>query len=369
MSIHYQVGDDDVLRDYNGKEIGKVDYFGQVKHGWQDRGYIRDDGRYIDEYKRDQGWTIRSTKSSFDAEAVGTGIGLLIFGVVALIQWLQHRKREQGASDRLPSNPLNTWAIPKPNPLPRGSISLMLSNNIPFDFVYVPEGEFLMGNEKKIERIFSPQDSETPEHHVFLPGYWISRHPVTVQQFVTFIERSGHKVDLVKRSRSGESPNWPVTNVSWPDAVAFCIWASVTTGHYIGLPTEAQWEKAARGTDGRLYPWGNSYDQTRCNGGWKGHGHPTPIGMFSPQGDSPYGCTDMAGNVEEWTSSRYGRYPFRSDDGREDPRPYGHGVREVRGGSYNKNNPASVSVTRRDGYGEIAEGCWETVGFRCVCSQ
>jgi formylglycine-generating enzyme required for sulfatase activity len=359
----YKVGNDRILRDNNGNTIGKVGYDNQVRDSYHDRGKINSDGKYIDQYGRDLGYSVRDTGSSIDYEAIGTGIGLLIAGAAALVSWLSGQK-DKGHERSIQTN----ISVDVKEPLPKNNITLSLTPEVSLELIYIPAGEFLMGNEKRSNWIF-PVDSEAPEHHVYLPGYWISRHPITVQHFLAFVQLSGHKVDLVERRRSGEESSWPVTNVSWPDAVAFCTWASVATGHLIRLPTEAEWEKAARGVDGRLYPWGNNYDQSKCNGGWKGYGHPTPVGMFSPQGDSPYGCTDMAGNVEEWTSSRYGRYPYQSDDGREDPRPYGHGVREVRGGSYNKNNPSNVSVVRRDGYGEIPWGHWETVGFRCVCAQ
>ena len=109
-----------------------------------------------------------------------------------------------------------------------------------------------------------------------------------------------------------------MTFVSWHDAQAFCEWASRESGLTICLPSEAQWEKAARGTDGRTWPWGNQpLDDKRCNYN-SNIKEPSPAGMYSPLGDSPYGCADMAGNVWEWTSSLYKDYPYRAGDGRED---------------------------------------------------
>jgi len=100
--------------------------------------------------------------------------------------------------------------------------------------------------------------------------------------------------------------NHPMVLVSWDDAVAFCRWASQVSGKTVRLPSEAEWEKAARGTDGRIYPWGNQLpDKTRCNFDMN-VSDTTAIGQFSPSGDSPYGCTDMAGNVGEWVVDRFG---------------------------------------------------------------
>jgi formylglycine-generating enzyme required for sulfatase activity len=123
-----------------------------------------------------------------------------------------------------------------------------------------------------------------------------------------------------------------VVNVTWYDAVAYCRWLSEVTGKPYSLPSEAEWEKAARGTEGWIYPWGNDWDQTRCNSQTNGLGDTAPVGAYA-QGSSPYDVLDMAGNVWEWTRSLYPRpYPYNAADGRENLDAEGYC--RARGGSF-----------------------------------
>jgi formylglycine-generating enzyme required for sulfatase activity len=110
-----------------------------------------------------------------------------------------------------------------------------------------------------------------------------------------------------------ELHNHPVGGVSWDDAVAYTAWLADLTGDPWRLPTEAEWEKAARGTDGRIYPWGDKFDKKRCTTSESGKGTTTPVGSH-PSGASPYGVLDMAGNVWEWTSSRFIPYPYSASE-------------------------------------------------------
>lgn len=195
--------------------------------------------------------------------------------------------------------------------------------------VYVPPGPFLMGsNPSKDKMAF---EDESPQHEIILAGYFIGRYPVTVAQFRSFVTASGYR-SKDQSSLKGEDTN-PVVNVTWDDALAYCRWLSEHSGLRVTLPGEAEWEKAARGTDGWIYPWGNEFDKSKCNSSAGGKGGTTPVGSYSPQGDSPYGAADMAGNVWEWTRSQFKPYPYAAGDGRENLEA--KGTRVLRGGAFN----------------------------------
>ncbi|MBI2907477.1 MAG: formylglycine-generating enzyme family protein [Chloroflexi bacterium] len=129
-----------------------------------------------------------------------------------------------------------------------------------------------------------------------------------------------------------------MVNVTWFDALAYCRWLKGVTGKNVTLPSEAEWEKAARGnTDQRAYPWGDTFDAKKCNCTELGLGKTTPVGMF-PEGASPHGCLDMSGNVWEWTRSLYGEYPYPKEGAerqrREDIEAPRTETRVLRGGSF-----------------------------------
>jgi formylglycine-generating enzyme required for sulfatase activity len=128
--------------------------------------------------------------------------------------------------------------------------------------------------------------------------------------------------------------------------VAYCNWLAEVTGKAYRLPSEAEWEKGARGAAGRIYPWGNEWDPNRCNSSEGGPGDTTPVGGY-PQGASPYGLLDMAGNVWEWCHSLYKPYPYDAKDGREDPKATA--PRVVRGGAFG-DLERNIRCACRDGY-------------------
>lgn len=191
----------------------------------------------------------------------------------------------------------------------------------------VPAETFLMGSDpSKDTEAF---ESEQPQRSVTLAAFQIAKFPVTVAEYACFV-----------RAGFGEPTGWewmlreldhPVVNVSWHDATAYARWLAERSGQPWRLPCEAEWEKAARGTDGRIYPWGDIWDQSCANTDDGGTEGTTSVGTY-PSGASPYGALDMAGNVFEWTSSLYEPYPYDASDGRERRDSDAHRVR--RGGSW-----------------------------------
>ena len=219
------------------------------------------------------------------------------------------------------------------------------------EMVHVPEGTFLYGDDKQ---------------EISLTEFWIDRIPVTNREFACFVEATGYKTTAEKSGlgcaftgnkwEDVPGADWchpggpnisiqdkgehPVVQVSWDDAVAYARWAGKR------LPTEEEWEKAARGTDGRMYPWGHQEPTgILCNFDMNENGT-TPAGKFSPQGDSPYGCVDMAGNVWEWTAS----------EGE-------HGTKILRGGGWS--HPAWTVQSSTPSPHEPNER-YDTDGFRCA---
>lgn len=181
--------------------------------------------------------------------------------------------------------------------------------------VVVRGGPFQMGS--------TEDPGEGPPHVVEVATFAIAAFPVTVAEYACFL-RGGHRLPpdagRVTWSVQFSRLEHPVVNVSWQDAVAYCAWLADCTGEPWGLPSEAEWEKAARWDEktrtAREYPWGQPFDPHRCNTRESGIGTTTPVGMY-PAGVSAVGAQDMAGNVREWTSTRYASYPYERLDGRE----------------------------------------------------
>lgn len=233
--------------------------------------------------------------------------------------------------------------------------------------VAIPAGPFLMGS----RRASDSQVHETPQHELTLPAFRMGRYPVTKAQYAAFVRAMDYDPpgDWVGGQVPPGQEDHPVVYVSWHDAQAYLAWLWQQTGRAYRLPSEAEWEKAARGDDGRLWPWGNAWDPARTNCKPAGPGGTTPVGRFSPSGDSPYGCCEMAGNVLEWTSTLFGRdwevpefaYPYDPDDGREDLAAGDDVFRLQRGGSFISHVPF-VRCTCR--YWNLPHGKDWYCGFR-----
>ena len=280
--------------------------------------------------------------------------------------------------------------------------------------VLVPAGPFHMGTSREDKQCLQAQeatswDNEEPDHTLELPAYQVGKYQVTNAEFRQFYLHKGYEnaqfwspagwqwrtgaweSDLSGYSEAyqrvirnwlvqrppdqrgqpfyWDDPAWngnnqPVVGVCWFEAQAYCNWLSQATGRIYRLPTEAEWEKAARGPDGRLWPWGIAWEASKCNCAESNEAFrgTTPVGMY-PDGASPCEALDMVGNVWEWTSSLFKDYPYEPQDGREDPAAPGQRV--LRGGSWGDYR-SSARCAYRDGY---VPGYYNgNVGFRLLLS-
>jgi len=259
--------------------------------------------------------------------------------------------------------------------------------------VYVPAGEFTLGLSEAQIRVWlrkHPADKgewfakEQPHCRVTLQGYWMDKYEVTNSQYLRFVRATGRLAPT--HWKEGQVPSgmgsFPVVNVSWYDAAAYAEWASER------LPSELEWEKAARGTDGRLFPWGNQWDAKKCRNlelitgkaisdlrqgvtafmRWADNHDseregPKPVGSY-PAGASPYGCQDMAGNAWEWCADWYDESAYQGY-AKGDLTPPAAGTQKVwRGASWHWGNPWHFRCTCRSlaNFPDTSNG---PVGFRC----
>jgi formylglycine-generating enzyme required for sulfatase activity len=273
------------------------------------------------------------------------------------------------------------------------------------EMVLVPAGEFIMGStpedivnllRRHPKANAAIRQDEMPQHRVFLEAFYIDRYEVTNARFQQFVQVTGYRTQAEREGggkiRTGEKTwvqvpdaTWraprgkgssiarleahPVVQVSWHDAKAYCTWAGKR------LPTEAEWEKAARGTDGRLYPWGNELDGTRanfcdrnCPFAWKdaavddGYRATAPVGSYEA-GKSPYGVYDMAGNVWEWVADWYEAQYYGRSPARHPPGPTTGTQVVLRGGSWLYTAP-DMRTTERAGVPPERRN--ENIGLRCT---
>ena len=236
------------------------------------------------------------------------------------------------------------------------------------EFCRVPAGTFLMGSSKNDKQAYK---DEKRQHLVDIPyDYWMARFPVTSKQYYR-INKIVHGIgNFVFQGRKLEESDYPVVNITWNEAMEWCTQFhdlfkdNLSDGLGVRLPTEAEWEKAARGTDGRIFPWGNAFDERLCNTREGGRGSLSPVGTYSPGGDGPYGVSDMSGNIQEWTRSQYERYPYRTYYGRENWK--GFEVISVRSGSFKAVSSVSRCANRAF---QAPDYLNDGLGFRVVISS
>jgi formylglycine-generating enzyme required for sulfatase activity len=220
------------------------------------------------------------------------------------------------------------------------------------NMVLVKGGKFMRGSSEDDADAYS---KEKPQRKIYLDDFMIGKYPVTNEEFKEFVDDGGYgearknmwseeglrwreENEIIEpeywHDRKWNAPNFPVVGISWFEAEAYANWLSERTGHQYRLPTEAEWEKAARGTKGFKYPWGEDFNKNFCNSDESELRSTSPVGIF-PKGKSPYGCFDMAGNVWEWCSDWYGADYYANSPDRNPKGPSDGAHRVIRGGSWN----------------------------------
>ena len=300
---------------------------------------------------------------------IGWAVLAVLVAIVAAVLFQARTQPAAGAAPvRYPAPPgtevegfrPDTWFLPEDDLL---------------GFVEVPGGPFLMGSDPARDPLAFDNErwpGATPRATVDLPAFYVGRYEVTVAQFGAFVDETAHRVDV----QALRAPaNHPVSMVTWPDALAYCRWLEsalkqsartpprlqqlLRDGWHVGLPSEAQWEKSARGTDGRIYPWGDQPRRDRAN---FGRAETMPVGSF-PCAECAFGLSDMSGNVWEWTRSPYQPYPFDPADDRKNLEADALWV--MRGGSF-ADADRNVRAAIRGGADPGARRAF--IGFRVVIS-
>ncbi|MYH49677.1 MAG: formylglycine-generating enzyme family protein [Gammaproteobacteria bacterium] len=299
--------------------------------------------------------------------------GLILVGV-----WLDYRNQTaRGAPGALESDGIAPASAEFATPSSeltgyRADLGQLLDALL-LGFVEIPGGPFLMGSDPAIDTLAYDVErwsADRPQGVVDVPAFLIGRSEVTVAQLAAFVEATGHETDP---QALAAPPLHPVSFVSWPDALAYCRWleellrespatptelrALLAEGWRVTLPSEAQWEKAARGGDGRIFPWGNELRRDRAN---FATGRPAPVGEVACP-ECVHGLSDMSGNVWEWTRSPWQPYPYDEADDREGLE--GDPLWVMRGGSF-ADPVRNVRAAIRGAAGPDVRR--EFIGFRVV---
>lgn len=233
----------------------------------------------------------------------------------------------------------------------------------------VPEGEFLMGTsdaDLEFYRKEFPLEAEStfaderPQHKVFLDAFYIDKFEITNEQYQAFLKATAYKAKSYLDESPYNDPNLPAVVLEWEDVVAYAKWAEKR------IPTEAEWEKAARGTDGRIWPWGNEWNPSILNandgdGSLDGYAQTAPVGQY-PKSASPYGVYDLAGNIWEWVADWYDPNYYKTSPYKNPKGPRSGSSRILRGGGWAENYEFTRCASRLGGinFGSLLRG------FRCA---
>ena len=223
--------------------------------------------------------------------------------------------------------------------------------------VYIPAGNFLMGENRGPMKI-------SPQHLVYLDAYWIDQTEVTNRMYALCVKAGACGLPI---QSDGVNPyygnprfyNYPIVYIDWIEAVQYCTWANRR------LPTEAEWEKAARGTDGRRYPWGNEKPNSKLLNYQDNIGTPLPVDRY-PLGASPYGILNMAGNVREWATDWYSNQTYKQDHELNPLGPETGTTRSLRGGHF---SDSWQQVTTYNRFSHEPTSAGLARGFRCAADE
>jgi formylglycine-generating enzyme required for sulfatase activity len=281
---------------------------------------------------------------------------ILFLTIILHVSCGRQKKEVKQVSDSIPLNQslLTESAEQGPPPVSdtpgQGNLpKIWISKTNNAEMILIPGGNFIYGISKRsrdsILKVLSTANLEIFSKefrlkNVYLPSYYIDKTEVTNAQYNKFIQATGHRTSRFRNSRMFNAPDQPVVGVGWEDALAYAKWAGKR------LPSEEEWEKAARGTDGRMFPWGNTVSSDNYNGKNQGYYAPVKVGSFI-HGASPYGVMDMAGNVYEMTIGKWGENSHA-----------------MRGGCF-LNSGAYVRTMFRWAMDDEVNGA-EWLGFRCV---
>lgn len=220
--------------------------------------------------------------------------------------------------------------------------------------IYIPEGDFLMGTDSE-----DSFPKERPNHMVNIFQYWISKFETSFNQYLVFCEDTGTKIPY---DENWGGDNRPVINISWFDANSYCEWVSIKTGLVFRLPTEAEWEKASKGTENRLFPWGDN-KPTIVHANYNYNiGKTSEIGSY-PSGISPYGLLDMSGNLREWCLDWYDEHYYKESPTFNPKGPLEGDLKVIRGGGWGYDE-SFLRATDRNRW--IPDDSSNEIGFRIV---